>query len=273
MNSELKVNIKQIMSTCGIEQTKICEFGFVKDFLINCRAKSRLPENPKSIIIAAFPYKVEDGAPKNISRYAAVPDYHEVCGKMLESAAQQLRNAYPENKFVWFSDNSPIPEVVAGVHAGLGKRGKNGLLINEKYGSFVFLGEIVTDLEILPDSAPEKDQKCLDCGQCKSACPVSLDKAACLSAVNQKKNGLTAEEIGQIRESGCVWGCDVCGEVCPMNKNAENTYIDEFKSGYRNGYCPSENPQGRAYNWRGEGVIKRNFEIINEKNKRKNPFR
>ncbi|MBQ0084488.1 MAG: epoxyqueuosine reductase, partial [Clostridiales bacterium] len=251
-NKSAFVDIKNIMLTCNIQEMAVCEFEYVKEHLLECRAKERLPKDARSIIIAAFPYRVEQTPPKNISRYAAVPDYHTVCGKMLESAVQQLRAAYPENKFEWFIDNSPIPEVAAGVHAGLGRRGENGLLINEKYGSFVFLGEIVTDLEIEPEKGAKNDKKCLDCGQCKAACPINLNKADCLSAVNQKKKGLTTEQIGQIKQSGCVWGCDICGEVCPMNKNTEPTYIEEFVSGYRKEYQPNENSEGRAYNWRGE---------------------
>lgn len=262
---KIKADILSIMSACGIYEAKICEFSFVKDYLLPCRAKDRLPNGAKSIIMAAFPYKVKDCPPENISRYAAVADYHDVVGKMLGCAAEKLAGAYPDNKFEWFSDNSPVPEVAAGVHAGLGKLGKNGLLINKKYGSFVFLGEIVTDMFILPDEAAKNEQKCLDCGQCKTACPSKLSKEYCLSAVNQKKKGLTKDEIRQIQKSGCVWGCDICSEVCPMNKNTEVTYIGEFISGYRNKYLPEEDSDGRAYNWRGEEVIKRNFDIINGK--------
>ncbi len=253
------------MLTNNIREFAVCDFEYVKNHLIDCRAKARLPKGARSIIVAAFPYKVNDTPPKNISRYAAVPDYHTVCGRMLESAAKQLSIAYPENSIEKFIDNSPIPEVAAAVRAGLGKRGNNGLLIHKKYGSFVFLGEIVTDLELPPEITPETEQKCLDCSRCKSACPSRLNKATCLSAVNQKKNGLTEEETCQIAKSGCVWGCDICSNVCPLNAAAHSTYITEFISGYRNEYTPTEDQTGRAYNWRGEEVVKRNYDIINGK--------
>lgn len=251
--------IKDIMSTNGMPDTAICDFEFVKKHLINCRAAARLPENAKSIIMAIFPYKVENKPPKNISRYAAVPDYHKICGEFLENAVMSLQKCYVNQKFEWFIDNSPIPEVAAAVECGLGVLGKNGLLINKKYGSYVFLGEIVTDLQLIPDKGGEK---CLDCGRCKSSCPVSLCKQDCLSSVNQQKKPLSPIQMEQIREIGCVWGCDICSEVCPMNQNAEATYIKEFIENYRQEYIIGEDAQNRAYTWRGIDIINRNAELL-----------
>ena len=256
----MKERILAILNAADIYEWRVADFNEVKNHLIDCRAKSRLPDNAKSIIMVAFPYKVRDEAPKNISRYAAVPDYHEVCGRMLEKATELLAAEYPGNKFEYFLDNSPIPEVATANACGLGVLGKNGLLIHKKYGSFVFLGEIVTDLELPADKG---EQKCLDCGGCISTCHNITTKENCLSAVNQRKNGLTEAQIEEIRASGSCWGCDKCSEVCPMNKNAESTYIKEFIEGYRNEFTPSENREGRAYNWRGSAVIDRNYKIIN----------
>lgn len=256
----MKEKIKQILNKEKIYEFAVCEFSYIENHLINCRAKNRLPQNAKSIIIMAFPYKVEDKKPLNISRYAAVPDYHDVCGKMINNAAEKLKEQFCGNSFVPFLDNSPVPEVSAAAHAGLGAMGKNGLLIHEKYGSYVFLGEIITDLEISPDKG---DKKCLDCGQCINACKGVASKEHCLSAVNQKKSGLTQEQIAEIQKSGICWGCDECSEICPMNKTAEKTYIEEFIKGYRSFYSPNEDPTGRAYNWRGPEIILRNYKIIN----------
>ncbi len=256
----MKNIIRGILRKAEIFEWAVCDFFDVKNHLIPCRAINRIPENAKSIIIAAFPYKVEDAAPKNISRYAAVPDYHDICGKMLKNATEELSAAFPEQKFEYFLDNSPIPEVAAAAHAGLGVLGRNGLLIHKKYGSYVFLGEIVTDLQL---NADKGGKKCLDCGQCISACGSISSKDTCLSAVNQQKKGLTDAQINRIRESGSCWGCDKCSEVCPMNKKAQLTYIKEFIDGYRDRFTPNENREGRAYNWRGHEVIERNYKIIN----------
>lgn len=258
----MKNKIREILSENEIYEWAVCDFQSVADHLISCRAKARIPDNARSIIIAAFPYKVNEAPPKNISRYAAVPDYHEVCGKMLKAATDRLQENFPTATFECFMDNSPIPEVSAAVNAGLGCKGKNGLLIHKKYGSYVFLGEIVTDLALEADNGGEK---CLDCGRCAAACRHVDDKTGCLSAVNQQKSELTEEQTAEIRASGVCWGCDRCSEVCPMNKKAEPTYIKEFIEGYRNSFSPTENREDRAYNWRGEEVIDRNYKIINSK--------
>lgn len=254
--------IKKVLENCGIYEWSVCSFLEVHDKLLPCRAAERLPKNAKSIIIMAFPYKVEDEKPKNISRYAAVPDYHVVVGNMLRNAAEKLKALFPENDFQPFTDNSPIPEVLAANRAGLGAAGKNGLLIHKKYGSFVFLGEIVTDLYIKPAPGGEK---CLECGRCSKACSSITDKSTCLSAVSQRKGELTTGETALLRQRGSCWGCDLCSELCPMNASAENTYIKEFIEGYRSSFSKEEDREGRAYNWRGKQVIDRNFDIINGK--------
>lgn len=258
----MKKKIAKILNDAGIFEWRVADFGEVEPHLIECRAKGRLSKNAKSIIIAAFPYKVKEEPPKNISRYAAVPDYHIVCGDMLQNAIKKLKKEFKDYTFEYFLDNSPIPEVATAYHCGLGVLGKNGLLIHKKYGSFIFLGEIVTDLELEFDS---KAENCLDCRQCISSCPHILSKENCLSAVNQQKTALSEAQTEQIRKSGVCWGCDKCSEVCPMNKNAETTYIKEFLNNYRNEFNPAEEREGRAYNWRGKSIIERNYEIINSK--------
>lgn len=258
----IKGRIKEILGECDIFEVAVCEFSFVAEHLLNCRAKDRLPNEAKSIIMAAFPYKVVEQKPQNISRYAAIKDYHIVVKDLLEKAKAKLDATFPDNKFEIFLDNSPIPEVAAANHCGLGVLGKNGLLINKKYGSYVFLGEIVTDLEIEADKGGEK---CLDCGRCISLCPTNMCKENCLSSVNQQKKALNDTQIEQIRQSGCVWGCDICSEVCPLNKNAELTYIEEFLNSYRERYVSGEDTNERAYMWRGKEVIERNIKIVNNK--------
>lgn len=255
-----KVDIINIMSTNNMPYISFCDFEFVKEKLIDCQKKKDIPKKAKSIIMAIFPYKVNKNPPKRISRYAAVPDYHTVCEKMLSDAAEQLSRRFPENEFKVFVDNSPIPEVAAAVCSGLGVLGKNGLLIHKKYGSFVFIGEIVTDLELEADKGGEN---CLDCGQCIKSCPTKLKKEECVSAVNQQKKPLDESQIQKVKQSGYIWGCDICSEVCPMNKSTPTTYIKEFIDGYRDYYDPAESGDNRAYTWRGVEVIKRNASFFN----------
>lgn len=237
-----------------------CPFSAVEAHLLECRAKQRLPKNAKTVICFAFPYRVKEEAPKNISRYAAVPDYHNVCGQRLEKIKAALAEVYPDFCFEAFVDNSPIPEVFAASKAGLGAIGKNGLLITRRFGSFVFLGEIVTDMPVNVSSVEARG--CADCGACASACPVGLCKAECLSAVTQQKKPLTEAQSRLIVDNGTVWGCDICQNVCPHNVGTENTSIEKFVSGYRDEYILGENIEGRAYEWRGKRVIERNAELF-----------
>ncbi len=245
----------------------ICSFDKIKTGLIECRAKGRLPKNAKSVIVACFPYLLDDAmyADRNISRYAVVTDYHSVALDRLESAAKCLKSLYPEHEFAAFSDNSPIPEVKAACLAGLGAKGKNSLLITQKYGSFVFIGEIVTSLELSFGSYAE--QPCIGCGKCIQACPVSalaengFKRSACISEITQKKGELSPDEEKLMKECGCVWGCDICQEVCPMNQNAAVTEIEEFLSSPIAHIETGCSLDGRAYEWRGRKVIERNIAV------------
>lgn len=235
-----------------------CGFSQFENALLDCRAASRLPQNAKTIIMFAFPYKVKDEKPKNISRYAAVPDYHEVVLNKLNEIAAVLSEKFPQNKFEAFCDNSPIPEVEAAVACGLGVLGVNRLLINERFGSFVFLGEIVTDLEAEYQNCRGE---CIGCLLCLNNCPVGLERERCVSALTQKKGELSESEKALIKECGSVWGCDICQSCCPMNEGREKTNIEEFISGYRDEYIKGEDIKSRAYAWRGEKVIRRNAEL------------
>lgn len=245
----------------------ICPFDRINDLLIECRAKSRLPDNAKSVIVAVFPYLLPDSeyADLNISKYAVVTDYHKVAMARLEKAAHLLKEQFPGYEFSAFTDNSPIPEVRAACLAGLGVRGINSLLITEKYGSYVFIGEIVTNLEL--DFEDNQENFCIKCGRCVTACPSSaikenkFDREVCLSEITQKKGELSEEEICLMKECGCVWGCDICQDICPMNRNAAVTEIEEFLSSpvpHVSKGCSLEN---RAFEWRGRKVIERNITI------------
>ena len=255
----MKQKITEIINKAGIKDVGFCSYEQIKTKLLDCRASGRLPKNAQTVIMCLFPYKVKDEKPQYISRYAAVPDYHAVCKNYLSEIAKELKKEYPKNNFETFTDNSPIPEVYTAALSGLGVLGENGLLINEKYGSFVFLGEIVTDI-VLPCDGEIK--RCIGCKKCKEVCPVNIDGTQCLSAVSQKKGELTEGEIKALKKYGILWGCDICADVCPLNKSAQNTYIKEFTDGYKDGYTLGEDITCRAYNWRGDKVIKRNYDIL-----------
>lgn len=248
----------------------VCSFSDIKSSLLDCRAKNRLPQNAESILIACFPYLLPEENYKNtnISKYAVVTDYHDVAMNRLKKACEELSKLFPENAFVPFADNSPVPEVSAALYSGLGVRGKNSLLITKEYGSYVFLGEIVTDLKIEAARSPIAD--CIGCGKCVNSCPAAaisesgIDSAKCVSAITQKKGELTEKEKELMINCGCVWGCDICQDVCPMNKNAAVTQNQEFLKNPISVLTSETNLDGRAYAWRGKKVIERNLSILNQ---------
>ncbi len=249
----------------------VSPFKFYGDILVECRAKSLIPENAKTVITVLFPYYMGEEKYKNanISRYACVCDYHEVAQKYLEKACDELKEIYPENEFQSFADNSPIPEVYSALKSGVGIKGKNGLLINEKYGSWIFIGEIVTDLDF---KAEEKEINfCIDCGKCKSACPTGVLKdenfnpEKCLSSITQKKGEIEPEYQALMKKLDIAWGCDECQKVCPYNINAEKTSIEEFINSFNSRVDADTSINGRAFAWRGERVIKRNIGITESK--------
>lgn len=256
-----------IMLANGMSEVGVCAYESIADRLLPCMAKGRLPQNAKSVIMALFPYKVP-GVEGNLSKYAVVPDYHEVAGRMLDGAVKALEHAFPGYSFVWFVDNSPVPEVYAAALSGLGVVGDNGLLINQKFGSYCFIGSIVTDLDVPLTGGEIKG--CQHCGKCREACPGgalredSFDRSRCLSDISQRKGTLSAQDIALLRKNGLVWGCDVCQNVCPMNEGAADTYIEPF--------LQSANPNvtidnlatatDRAYLYRGRAVVERNINIF-----------
>lgn len=262
--------LRIIMNASGLYELGVCPFSEVSDKLLNCMAKGRIPERAKSIIVALFPYKTpsEKG---NLSMYAAVPDYHEIAGHMLSTASEALTNAFDGYSFVWFIDNSPIPEVFAAASAGLGMIGDNGLLIHPRYGSYCFIGCIVTDLE-MPRTGGEITY-CEHCGRCVKACPGGalspggeFCRDKCVSYISQKKGALSGEEVCLLRQGGLVWGCDTCQTVCPHNSDAAVTYIKPFLDRVNPNATINDlaHANDRAYLYRGRSVVERNIKILGE---------
>lgn len=260
---------KENLPFCELLPVGVCSFESLKSELISCRAINKIQNDAKSVIVYLFPYYLGEEYYKNsnISKYAVSEDYHKICGEYLGRAVEKLSILYPENTFQYFCDNSPVNEVKAAVLAGLGVKGENSLLINETYGSFCFIGEIITNLSF--DYEQSEIRSCKKCGKCTKGCInkalsfAKVNKEKCLSSITQKKGELTFDEEELIKKSGCVWGCDICQNVCPMNKNIKTTPIPEFyknaKPNYEN---ESDYNEKRAFSWRKAEVINRNLEIL-----------
>lgn len=249
----------------------ICSFEQILPCL-ECRAKQRIPQDAASVLVCLFPYYTGEHKERNISRYAMVTDYHMIAGEYLNRFCKALQEVFPQNQFESFTDNSPIREVSAAFHAGLGRRGKNGLILHPKYGSYVFIGEVVTDLVLQPDQ-PLNPQECIGCGKCQNVCPqgaLQSDGSVCLercrSHITQKKGELTDWEIGQIQDGGLIWGCDICNDVCPMNQEAKVlTPVPEFLEStvaVLDAQIAERLLKTRAYNYRGKKTILRNIQLL-----------
>lgn len=177
----------------------------------------------KSIIVVGASYHHEP-APKRdykVARYAHGYDYHRWMLEKLESLGVFIK-AEIRPDLVWrsFVDTGPVIERDLAAQAGLGWIGKNTCLLNETVGSFVFLGVLISNLD-LPQDAPAPD-KCLDCQLCVDACPTGalkpyeLEPQKCLAYQNIEKRGARDEDVFASLQDHLV-GCDVCQEVCPFN--------------------------------------------------------
>jgi epoxyqueuosine reductase len=179
------------------------------------------------------------GARGWISRYAWGRDYHEVLWERLNVLADALNGRFPEpHRSRAYADTGPVAERLFAKYAGLGWLGKNTLLLNEKMGSWFFLGVIFTTLELSPSLAPDEmppADLCGNCRQCLDACPTGafvepyvMDARRCISYLTIELRGTVPEEFLQ-RVGNNVYGCDICQEVCPYNRDAPVAAIPDFE--------------------------------------------
>jgi epoxyqueuosine reductase len=197
----------------------------------------------RSVIVCAInyntaePYSTEfhDSERGWISRYAwSQKDYHDAVMRKLREVEGILRNAVnPELQTRCYVDTGPLVERIYAKYAGVGWIGKNTCIINQKIGSWLFLGVILTSLELPPDlPAPDR---CGTCTRCIAACPTDailapyqLDSNRCISYLTIEKRGAIPEELREGMGQH-VFGCDICQDVCPWNRKAPGTAAAEFQ--------------------------------------------
>ncbi len=183
-----------------------------------------LPEARSIICLAVNYYTAVERGPDDlkISRYALVTDYHDVLGRMLKELTHRIEDTWPDSRNYRNVDTGPILEKAWAQQAGLGWIGKNKLLISRDYGSWLFLGEVVTTLELEADT-PGEDH-CGTCTDCIEACPTGalnephfLEARRCISYWTIETDGSIPPDIAGGLD-GRVFGCDACQEACPFNR-------------------------------------------------------
>jgi len=236
----------------------------------------------KSIIVLGISYNVDYKDKPNykyrgkLSMSSWGMDYHRVLREKIENLIGEIEKV-AEFQYKYFVDTGPLVDRELAVKAGVGYYGKNCSVINEEYGSFIFLGHILTDLELEFNSPVES--QCGDCNLCLRACPTGaleepgqLNPKKCISYLTQTKNEIPTDLKKKMGIK--IYGCDTCQLVCPKNKGVKKSDHEEFIPMITKGYMDLEelkvisNSQFKrkyghmAGSWRGKNILKRNAKII-----------
>ena len=202
----------------------------------------------RSVVVSALnyntdqPYSTHAGAATQgwISRYAwSQRDYHNVVLEKLRALEARLMELCKQHEIplprTWcYVDTGPVIERIFAKYAGIGWIGKNTCVLNERLGSWLFLGVLLTALELTPDLPPP--DRCGSCTACLDACPTNafpapyqLDATKCISYLTIELRGSISEELrpGIGRQ---VFGCDICQDVCPWNREAPITSAPELQA-------------------------------------------
>ncbi|MCL4838046.1 MAG: tRNA epoxyqueuosine(34) reductase QueG [Thermoanaerobaculia bacterium] len=189
-----------------------------------------LPPGAVSIVVVALDYHPgpeRGGEPggdlwPRVARYARGEDYHEVMGEGLRRLAAEVARIAPGARTRPYVDTGPLLEREIAARAGLGAVGKHTLLLHPEHGSWFLLGELLTDLDLVPDE-PLADP-CGSCTRCLAACPTGalaapyrLDARRCISYWTIEHRGPVPAEV-RPGLGGWVFGCDLCQEACPWNR-------------------------------------------------------
>lgn len=255
-----------------------------RDVALRCNPQ-RVLAGARSIISIAVSYLAHHArmqAPQGprgwVSRYARGPDYHSIMSGLLEQLASFLRERVGRKlRCHPYVDTGPLLDRAVATRAGLGWFGKNSMVYVPTHGSWVFLAELVTDLDLEPDP-PTIGPRCQDCDLCMRACPTGaidapyrVDARRCLSYISQMPGQVPREWRRALGRR--IWGCDVCQAACPWNKTARP---GRLQGAWRSGEAAAPNLVtllgmskkqfrelfgGTAMAWRGKNTLQRNAAI------------
>ena len=298
---DIKGDIKKLAAEIGISKigfTTADDFAYLEKTLrasleegrssgfehqvIEERLKPKLSLASAKTIISiavAYPHKLPVKPPKTAYRRGKITpnswglDYHHVLQdklKQLAEGIEKLCQDFPlEHKAM--VDTGALVDTAIARRAGIGFIGKNGLVISKEFGSYMYLGELITNLEIEPDRPVDYD--CGDCRRCLDACPTScligdgsMNARRCLSFQTQDKGMMDLEFRKKIKT--VIYGCDICQICCPYNKGLNNplaSQIDpELAEPELLPFLDLSNRQFKekfgliAASWRGKNILQRN---------------
>ncbi len=197
----------------------------------------KLVEGSKTVISLLFNYytdkKQTDPEAPILSKYAYGTDYHFVMKDKMKDLYKWIDQQFGPIEGRVFVDSAPVLDRAWAARSGLGWIGKNSNLINRELGSFVFIGELIIDLELEYNTSPESDF-CGSCSICIDACPTeailtnrTIDANRCISFLTiENRAEIPSEFKGKLGNR--MFGCDICQDVCPWNKKARPHTIEEF---------------------------------------------
>ncbi len=296
---EIKAEIQKLAQEIGISKigfTTADDFDYLEKSLISAkeenrnsgfehknieeRIKPRLSLASAKTIISiavAYPHKLPVEPEKTgYKRGKITPnswgtDYHYVLQDKLDKLARGIESLTEDFEYKGMVDTGALVDTAVARRAGIGFIGKNGLVISKEFGSYMYLGELITNLEIEPDQPV--DYGCGDCTRCLDACPTScligdgtMDAKRCLSFQTQDKGMMDLEFRKKIKT--VIYGCDICQISCPYNKGIENPlasdidpdlakpelipFLELSNKGFKEKFGQI------AASWRGKNILQRN---------------
>lgn len=240
---------------CGISQARLLEeelerlkswldsgyhgtMGYMANHFEKRLNPTKLVEGAKSVVSVLLNYytdqKQEDPEAPVISKYALGKDYHYVLKDRLSKLLTYIQTELTPCEGRVFTDSAPLLEKALAKEAGLGWIGKHTLLIHPKMGSFLFIGELVLDIELDYDD-PFGNNLCGSCTRCMDSCPTGAIIAPAILDANRCISYLTIETKEAVPESltgslsNRLVGCDICQQVCPWNGKALQNKVLEFQ--------------------------------------------
>lgn len=224
----------------------------------------------RSVVVVALNYFTphrHESSPESgkVSRYAWGDDYHTVVSDKLRSLLAWIKEQWPEAEGKTCVDIQPMMDKAWAERAGLGWIGKHTNLITRDLGSWVFIGELLLNLELAYDTEREEDY-CGSCTLCLEACPTGaivepyiVDSNKCISYATIEYRGPTLSEDVEQNLEGWLYGCDICQDVCPWNRFEQPT--DEVRFEPRPGNISANlssildlTPEGYAERFRGSAI-------------------